>query len=73
MLPYYVYMCMYTRPVFVSNLLENCIVISYCSDMIRPQLSAILRELAVLTDVCSLCGRDCTRECPDIIKYIELY
>ena len=40
--------CLYT--VFVTNLLHSFIVvINYCSDMFRPQFSAIFRQLASLS------------------------
>jgi len=40
--------CRYvTNTVFITNLLHGVfIVINYCSEMFRPQLSAIFRELA---------------------------
>ena len=39
-----------TCAIFITSLLHDAfIVINYCSDMIRSQLSAIFRELAILS------------------------
>jgi hypothetical protein len=35
-----------TYTVFITDLLHGVFVINYCSEMFRPQLSAIFRELA---------------------------
>ena len=59
------------RYTYITDLLHNVFISNYCSDMFRPRLSAIFKELAILSAFCSLriklCGRDSTHQRPNII------
>jgi len=47
------------RYTYITNLLHNIFIMNYCSDMFRPQLSAVFKELAILSTFCILCVKLC--------------